>query len=172
MLHSKKTIAQQVVKACVLNGVDRVVVSPGSRNAPLIIEFNAYKNIKKYSLVDERAAAFFALGMAKKTKKPVALICSSGSALLNYYPAIAEAYYAEIPLIIISADRPKELIDIGDGQTIRQENMWQGNAELYTHKIWSLHKLMVYEVWNLYKVMRWSLSGQEALAWLVMLEDW
>ena len=50
--------------------------------------------------------------------------------------------------------------------------MWQGNAELYTHKIWSLHKLMVYEVWNLYKVMRWSLSGQEALAWLVMLEDW
>lgn len=129
MLHSNKILAQQVVNICSLKGVESVVVSPGSRNAPLIIEFNAYKNIKKYSLVDERSAAFFALGMAKKTKKPVALICSSGSALLNYYPAIAEAYYSEIPLIIISADRPKNLIDIGDGQTIRQENVFSNHIQ-------------------------------------------
>ena len=129
MLHSNKILAQQVVSICSLKGIENVVVSPGSRNAPLIIEFNAYKNIKKYSLVDERSAAFFALGIAKKTKKPVALICSSGSALLNYYPAIAEAYYSEIPLVIISADRPKELIDVGDGQAIRQENVFVNHIE-------------------------------------------
>lgn len=129
MLHSNKIVAQQVVRACLLNGVDRVVVSPGSRNAPLIIEFNTYDSIEKYSLVDERSAAFFALGMAKKMRKPVALICSSGSALLNYYPAITEAYYSEIPLVIISADRPKELIDIGDGQTIRQENVFNNHIQ-------------------------------------------
>jgi len=129
MLHSNKILAQQVVSICNLKGIESVVVSPGSRNAPLIIELNAYNNIKKYSLVDERSAAFFALGIAKKTKKPVALICSSGSALLNYYPAIAEAYYSEIPLVIISADRPKELIDIGDGQTIRQENVFENHIQ-------------------------------------------
>lgn len=129
MFHSNKIPAQQVVSACNIKGVESVVVSPGSRNAPLIIEFNAYPNIKKYSIVDERSAAFFALGIAKKTKKAVALICSSGSALLNYYPAIAEAYYSEIPLVIISADRPRELLDIGDGQTIRQENVFKNHIQ-------------------------------------------
>ncbi len=127
MIHSEKISAQQVVSACLSYRVKRVVISPGSRNAPLIIEFNAYDSIQKYSIVDERSAAFFALGMAQKTQEPVALVCSSGSALLNYYPAIAEAYYSSIPLVVISADRPKELIDIGDGQTIRQEYVYQNH---------------------------------------------
>ena len=122
MIHSTKVLAQQVVQASCSNGIKKVVLSPGSRNAPLIIEYNAYPEIEKYSLVDERSAAFFALGMALQTGEPVALVCTSGSALLNYYPAIAEAYYSDVPLLIISADRPKKLIDIGDGQTIRQEN--------------------------------------------------
>lgn len=129
MLHSNKILAQQVVKACEINHVERLVVSPGSRNAPLIIEFNAFTSIEKYSLVDERSAAFFALGMAKETGKPVAVLCTSGSALLNYYPAIAEAYYSEIPLVVISADRPKELIDIGDGQAIRQEAVFKNHIK-------------------------------------------
>jgi len=129
MLHSNKVLAQQVVSACLFKDVEKVVISPGSRNAPLIIEFNAYDSIEKYSIVDERSAAFFALGMAKQTQKPVALICSSGSALLNYYPAITEAFYSKIPLLVISADRPKYLIDIGDGQTIRQENVYKNHIQ-------------------------------------------
>jgi len=124
MQHSNKYLAQQVVNACISFNVKTVVISPGSRNAPLIIEWNAQENTTIYSIVDERSAAFFALGIAQETQKPVALLCSSGSALLNYYPAIAEAYYSQIPLVVLSADRPKELIDIGDGQTIRQENVY------------------------------------------------
>jgi 2-succinyl-5-enolpyruvyl-6-hydroxy-3-cyclohexene-1-carboxylate synthase len=73
--------------------------------------------------VDERCAAFFALGMAQQLQEPVAVVCTSGSALLNYYPAVAEAFYSDIPLIVVSADRPSYRIDIGDGQTIRQENV-------------------------------------------------
>ncbi|VAW25400.1 2-succinyl-5-enolpyruvyl-6-hydroxy-3-cyclohexene-1-carboxylic-acid synthase, partial [hydrothermal vent metagenome] len=99
----------------------------GSRNAPLIIGFDASEDIKTLSIVDERCAAFFALGIAQQTRKPVALLCTSGSALLNYYPAIAEAYYSNIPLLIISADRPSHLIDIGDGQTIKQENVFENH---------------------------------------------
>jgi len=125
--HSNKITAQQLVQSLVNNAVEKVVISPGSRNAPLIIELNAYDSIEKYSIVDERSAAFFALGIAQQTQKPVALVCSSGSALLNYYPAITEAFYSDIPLIAISADRPKHLIDIGDGQTIRQENVFQNH---------------------------------------------
>ena len=71
-------------------------------------------------MVDERSAGFFALGIAQQTRKPVALVCTSGSALLNYAPALSEAYYQHIPLVVISADRPMEWIDQGDGQTIRQ----------------------------------------------------
>jgi len=123
----KNKLAQQVVKSCEKFKLNTVVISPGSRNAPLIIGFNSSTEIKTYSIVDERCAAFFALGIAQQTRKPVALLCTSGSALLNYYPAIAEAYYSNIPLVIISADRPKHLIDIGDGQTIRQENVFNNH---------------------------------------------
>lgn len=95
-------------------------MSPGSRNAPLTISFARNSNIKKYIIPDERTAGFIALGIAQKTKEPVVLCCTSGTALLNYAPAVAEAYYREIPLIVLSADRPAHLIDQRDGQTIRQ----------------------------------------------------
>ncbi len=114
-------LAQTIVEACAYFGVHHVVISPGSRNAPLTLSFSNHPAIKTYSIVDERAAGFFALGIAQQTQQPVAVVCTSGSALLNYYPAVAEAFYSDIPLMVISADRPKHLIDIGDGQTIRQE---------------------------------------------------
>ncbi len=95
-------------------------MSPGSRNAPLTISFARHDGIKKWIIPDERAAGFVALGIAQETKTPVVLCCTSGSALLNYAPAIAETYYREIPLIVLSADRPPDLIDQRDGQTIRQ----------------------------------------------------
>jgi len=130
MIYSNKELAQQIVEYCCAYKIEHVIISPGSRNAPLTIGFTNHPKIKTYSIVDERCAAFFAVGIAQQTQKPTVIVCTSGSALLNYYPAIAEAYYSDIPLIVISADRPKHLIDIGDGQTIRQENVFH-NHSLY-----------------------------------------
>ena len=119
---TKIPLAQTIVDACLFYGVRKVVISPGSRNAPLTIGFTNEAEIEHYSIVDERCAAFFAMGMAQQTKEPVAIVCTSGSAMLNYYPAVTEAFYSQIPLVVISADRPPHLIDRGDGQTIRQPN--------------------------------------------------
>jgi 2-succinyl-5-enolpyruvyl-6-hydroxy-3-cyclohexene-1-carboxylate synthase len=126
-MYPKKELAQLLISACYQFKIETVVISPGSRNAPLTIGFSNHKDIETFSIVDERCAAFFALGIAQQTQKPVAILCTSGSALLNYYPAIAEAFYSNIPLVVISADRPKHLIDIGDGQTIRQENVFENH---------------------------------------------
>ena len=125
--YPQNELAQLLIASCVAHSVAHVVISPGSRNAPLTIGFSNHPEIKTYSIVDERSAAFFALGIAQQLQKPVAIVCTSGSALLNYYPAIAEAFYSNIPLIVISADRPAHLIDIGDGQTIRQENVFENH---------------------------------------------
>jgi len=126
-MYPKKELAQLVIAACQQFNVETVVISPGSRNAPLTIGFSNHPEIETLSIVDERCAAFFALGIAQQKQKPVAVLCTSGSALLNYYPAISEAFYSNIPLVVISADRPKHLIDIGDGQTIRQENVFENH---------------------------------------------
>lgn len=130
MIYPKIPLAQSLIEICKTKGIQHIVISPGSRNAPLTIGFTNNPFFKCYSIVDERCAAFFALGIAQQLQKPVAVICTSGSALLNYYPAIAEAFYSQIPLLILSADRPHDKIDIGDGQTIRQENVFQ-NHSLY-----------------------------------------
>lgn len=106
-------------------GVDHVVVSPGSRNAPVIILFARNGKLKLTSIADERSAGFFALGMAQKLGKPVAVVCTSGSAAVNYGPAVSEAFYQKIPLIVITADRPAAWVDQGDGQTIRQEGLFR-----------------------------------------------
>jgi len=127
-------VAQTLILSCLKFDFFDVVISPGSRNVPLAIGFASNKKFKCYSIVDERSAAFFALGLSQKSKKPTILICTSGSALLNYYPAIAEAYYSEIPLIILSADRPEYKINIGDGQTINQSNVFEKNI-LYSNSL-------------------------------------
>jgi 2-succinyl-5-enolpyruvyl-6-hydroxy-3-cyclohexene-1-carboxylate synthase len=108
----------------VSNGIEDVIISPGSRNAPMIIAFEGHPKIKTHLIHDERVAAFYALGMSDASSKPVALVCTSGTALLNYSPAIAEAYYRQVPLLVLSADRPQELVDQGDGQTIRQFDVY------------------------------------------------
>ncbi len=101
-------------------GIFNIVISPGSRNAPLSIHFSETDEFNCYSIVDERSAAFVGLGMAKSEKKPVAITCTSGSASANYYPSITEAFYQNVPLLILTADRPTDFVDIFDGQTIRQ----------------------------------------------------
>ena len=123
IIYSTHHQGQVVVSALKHYGVKRVVVSSGSRNAPLVLSVTSDDYFKCYSVIDERSAAFFAMGMAKEEGVPVALMCTSGSAVLNYYPAVAEAYYSRVPLIVISADRPASMIDKGMGQTIRQEGV-------------------------------------------------
>lgn len=126
----KIPLAQTVIRLCELKGIKHIVISPGSRNAPLTIGFTNHPFFECYSIVDERSAAFFALGIAQQQKEPVAIVCTSGSALLNYFPAIAEAFYSDIPIVVLSADRPEHLIGIGDGQTIDQKNVY-GNHCLF-----------------------------------------
>ena len=109
-------------------GISDVVISPGSRNAPLAIHFSETDELNCYSIVDERSAAFVGLGMAKSSKKPVAITCTSGSAAANYYPAITEAFYQNIPLLVLTADRPTDFVDLFDGQTIRQNEIYQQHS--------------------------------------------
>ncbi|MBN7815730.1 2-succinyl-5-enolpyruvyl-6-hydroxy-3-cyclohexene-1-carboxylic-acid synthase [Algoriphagus pacificus] len=113
-----------LVAVCAKKGVQHVILSPGSRCAPLTLAFARYPEIHTRTISDERAAAFIALGMAQQLGKPVALVCTSGSAALNYYPAIAEAFFQEIPLLVLTADRPQEWIDQYDGQTIFQTEVY------------------------------------------------
>lgn len=108
----------------VCSGLSHAVISPGSRSTPLAVLFAEHDNIHDWVLVDERSAAYFALGIAKETKRPVALVCTSGTAAANYFPAIVEAYYARVPLLILTADRPHELRGIGASQTINQLAMY------------------------------------------------
>lgn len=122
MKYPKIKSAQGIVNLLQQKGVKDIIISPGSRNAPLTIGFTENSFFNTYSIVDERSAAFFALGISQQTNKTSVLVCTSGSALLNYYPAVAEAFYSNIPLIIISADRPIEWINQADGQTINQNN--------------------------------------------------
>lgn len=128
MIYPKIALAQSIIEILSAKGITNIIISPGSRNAPLTIGFAQNPNFKCYSIADERCAAFFALGIAQQTKQPTAVVCTSGSALLNYYPAFAEAFYSQIPLIVISADRPQSKIDIGDGQTIRQQNVFLNHS--------------------------------------------
>ncbi|MDW3210767.1 MAG: 2-succinyl-5-enolpyruvyl-6-hydroxy-3-cyclohexene-1-carboxylic-acid synthase [Reichenbachiella sp.] len=118
-----------LVQICHLKGVKHAVISPGSRNAALTIAFSRHPEIECYSVPDERSAAFIALGISLKTKLPTVLICTSGSAALNYAPAVAEAYFNQVPLLILSADRPPEWIGQRDGQTIYQEQLFGNHVK-------------------------------------------
>ena len=119
---------QILAHTCKELGILHFVISPGSRNAPLAIHFSETDEFNCYSIVDERSAAFVALGMAKSLGKPVAVICTSGSAAANYYPAVTEAFYQNVPLLILSADRPTDFVDLFDGQTIRQNQLFQQHS--------------------------------------------
>ncbi|HEX2616044.1 MAG TPA: 2-succinyl-5-enolpyruvyl-6-hydroxy-3-cyclohexene-1-carboxylic-acid synthase, partial [Flavobacteriales bacterium] len=130
--------AAELARLCAAKGIRHAVVSPGSRSAPLVIAFNKHTDITCLQVIDERSAAFFALGLAQQLHAPVALICTSGSAVLNYGPAIAEAFYQRVPLLVITADRPEEWVDQGEGQAIRQ----QGVLALHMKRSVQLPRLM------------------------------
>ena len=113
-----------LVAICAAQGIRQVVLSPGSRCAPLTLAFARHPEMEVRTISDERSAAFIALGMAQQLKQPVVLVCTSGSAALNYFPAIAEAFFQQIPLLVLTADRPPEWVDQWDGQTIFQEEVY------------------------------------------------
>lgn len=119
------------VDQLIYSGVEDVVISPGSRSTPLAMAFAEHPEIKQWVHLDERSAAFFALGIAKEQQKPVAILCTSGTAAANYYPAIVEAHYSRIPLLVLTADRPHELRDVGAPQAIDQTDMFSNYVNWY-----------------------------------------
>ena len=114
-----------LVGICAQFGVENAVVCPGSRCAPLLIGFGKHPDIETISITDERSAGFVGLGLAQQSGKPVVLACTSGTAALNFAPAVTEAFYQNVPLIVLTADRPPEWIDQWDGQTIHQEKIYE-----------------------------------------------
>ena len=119
-MYSNKDNVNILTALLVAHGIKHAVVGPGSRNAPIVHNLNECPDIQCYPVTDERSAGFYALGMAQAIKAPVAVCVTSGTALLNLAPAVAEAYYQHIPLVVISADRPPQWINQLDGQTLPQ----------------------------------------------------
>lgn len=119
------------VSELVNNGVTDVVVSPGSRSTPMAMIMAEHPELHVHIHVDERSAAFFALGIAKATKNPVAILCTSGTAAANYFPAIVEANISRIPLIVLTADRPPELRDVGAPQAIDQIHLYGNHVKWF-----------------------------------------
>lgn len=126
--YSSKRSVQILAHLLQQYGISDIIISPGSRNAPLAIHFSEIDTFNCFSIVDERSAAFVGMGMAMSEKKPVVLTCTSGSAAANYYPAVTEAFYSNTPLLILTADRPTDYTDIFDGQTIRQNNLFHQHS--------------------------------------------
>lgn len=112
-------------------GVTQWAISPGSRNAPIVASFLRHGGFTLHSFPDERAAAFAAMGMSLANQYPAGVICTSGTAAINLYPAVCEAFYQRVPLIVVTADRPAYLIDQWDGQTIHQEHLFEPHCLKY-----------------------------------------
>ena len=136
-MNSATELARVLTQKIIENGISEVVISPGSRNAPLSIalfQAQAAGLIKLHVRIDERTAAFFALGIAKAAQRAVALLCTSGTAVANYHPAILEARHSQVPLLIFTADRPARLRETGANQTTLQSSIF-GSGVVYSTDI-------------------------------------
>ena len=133
MKTSNKPISNWTIDALVEWGVKTIICSPGSRNAPLIMSAVAHPSIEVITILDERSAAFMALGMIQQQHSPVAVCCTSGSALANYHPAVLEAFHSRLPLVIVSADRPADRIYKGEGQTCYQKEFYHPHIGKSVH---------------------------------------
>ena len=114
-----------------LSGVEHVCLAPGSRSAPLAMAFARHPRLRLWVMVDERSCSFFALGLAKTTDRPVAVLCTSGTAAAELHPAVVEADMSRTPLIVLTADRPPELIGVGANQAIDQARIYGGEVRWY-----------------------------------------
>jgi 2-succinyl-5-enolpyruvyl-6-hydroxy-3-cyclohexene-1-carboxylate synthase len=140
-----------IAEICARKGIKKAIICPGSRNAPLTLAFARHPKIECFSVPDERSAGFIGMGMALKSNSPVVLICTSGSAAYNFAPAVAEAFFSQTPLIVLTADRPIEWIGQLDGQTIFQDNIFGRHVKASTNfpteynleeSIWHCHRLV------------------------------
>ncbi|WP_436910591.1 2-succinyl-5-enolpyruvyl-6-hydroxy-3-cyclohexene-1-carboxylic-acid synthase [Halosimplex marinum] len=122
-----RTLVDELAKS----GVTAAVVSPGSRSTPLTVALAEHDDVETYSVLDERSAAFFALGRGRRTGEPTAVVCTSGTAAANYHPAIIEASQSRVPLLVLTADRPAELVDSGANQTVDQEQLYGDAVRWY-----------------------------------------
>src|ERR1017187_2089350 len=120
-----------LVETLVRLGLRQAVISPGSRSAPLAFAFARHPQIEAIPVLDERSAAFFSLGLAEEGMRPVALVCTSGTAAANFFPAIIEAQESGVPLLVLTADRPPELRECGSGQTIDQHKLYGAHVNFY-----------------------------------------
>jgi 2-succinyl-5-enolpyruvyl-6-hydroxy-3-cyclohexene-1-carboxylate synthase len=123
------------VDELVAAGVENVCLCPGSRSTPLAVMFARHPDVKVWTHLDERSCAYFALGMAKASGKPVAVLCSSGTAAVNFAPAVVEAYYGHVPLVVLTADRPPELRDLGSNQTIDQVKLFGPHVKWFAEML-------------------------------------
>ena len=124
-MYSDKKNILQLVALLEAHGITKVVLCPGSRNAPIVHTLSTHPGFTCYAMTDERSAGYFAIGLALNGGHPAAVCCTSGTALLNLHPAVAEAYYQNIPLVVISADRPAAWIGQMAGQTLPQPGVFQ-----------------------------------------------
>ncbi|MES2800116.1 MAG: 2-succinyl-5-enolpyruvyl-6-hydroxy-3-cyclohexene-1-carboxylic-acid synthase [Bacteroidota bacterium] len=162
MRTSNKIVVQLIVEQCIANGMKHIVCSPGSRNAPLVIAFDEHPSIECFVIHDERSAAFFALGMSMQLNAPVGVLCTSGSASANYFPAVSEAFYQGIKLVVLTADRPEYWINQGDGQTIQQKNIFGDHVQHFCH----FNENQVNEDG------RWFVQRETAIAFSKIKNDW
>ena len=132
--HANMAFGAYFAKTLSILGVEKIFFSPGSRSTPMVIGVERFSDIDLIPVLDERTAAFLALGQSKRKKQPVGLICTSGSALTHWFPAVTEASHSGVPLLLFSADRPPELQNCGAGQTIDQENIF-GNFVRQFHQL-------------------------------------
>ena len=142
-------IYSDIAKLLYKRGIYNVCISPGLRNTVLSLSFIQHGKFNCHSILDERSSAYFALGMALKTNTPTILICTSGTAVANYFPAIIEASQSRIPLIVITADRPDELLNSGENQTIDQRNIYgsfvRKNIDIYLAYRPKINNFIIYK---------------------------
>src|SRR5919107_483785 len=129
--HALSASVGAFVDELVRSGVRHFCVCPGSRSTPLALTIARHPAAKLWMHLDERSAAFFGLGLAKTLREPVALVCTSGTAAANFMPAVVEAFYARIPLVVLTADRPHELRDVGAPQTIDQIHLFGAHVKWF-----------------------------------------
>ncbi len=158
-----KTRAYELASLLEQKGISDIVISPGSRNGPLVHTFTSNDFFDCRLIVDERSAGYFALGIIQAKQKPVVIVCSSGTATLNYAPAIAEAFYQEKPLIVITADRPEYVINQLENQCLNQKNIYNN----HTKKSISLplednEQNSLFAIRELNEILNCATSGQQA----------